>query len=193
MRMRSTIVKKVAAVGLGAAVVGGGMVAVQNASNAADGKTYKIGLNDGVRNWCVDGNLARYDKPGMLFAHPCKKSIFQLWRQVGNADGRDPSEGAQFRVEGNKKNGQKTVQCLDNNSQGDAYVHDCNEGANQKWQVLEGTLPPSNKQRWLIKSVGTHRCLQVMPASRMYDWPDVRAEPCNNEVDGQRWSVKSSL
>jgi hypothetical protein len=191
--MISKNVKKLAAAGLSAAVIVGGVVSVQNIGSADDGTVYRLVNADkrdegwgGIHEMCLDGNLAA-PKPipdGALFAHPCKTdSRYQLWRQVGNG-----ADGMVFRNLGSNKGGEL---CLDGDDIGDAYVGECNGGNFQKWILVDVPYYPNVKQ---LQNVQTKLCLAQQDSHNMYHaWSGVKGRACERSETNQiqRWELRT--
>jgi hypothetical protein len=161
MRMRT------AGFGLGVAVMGGGLVSVQNMTHADDlYTTYRIvradrdgdGVPGNAPEACLDGNTKA--EGSHAFLHTCKKdSKFQLWHpsDVRTLHG----VVVELVVDGNKGG----IKCLHGDALGNVYVLACNDGDYQKWRYLytytepDGTKQRSNKTYTLLQNVATGRCL----------------------------------
>jgi hypothetical protein len=196
------MVAKLAAAGAGAAVLGGGMVAVQNVTYAEDNKEYRMVLDDGISDkvgdLCLDGNMKRERKRWQAFLFPCKKtSPFEKFRQVGNGP-----DGVEFRMRGhNNDQGKPIEMCLDSNRlpglpeefpyAGNVYALECNGGANQKWNIKTVSHPghPREKDLRMLQNVGTQRCMWSISSRGAY----VHTRQCkfDGRVTSQYWLLRA--
>jgi hypothetical protein len=162
--MRSKMIKKLATAVVGAAVLGGGMVAVQNVTHAEDNVEYRFVQEMGIRSGqdlCLDGNMETDVQDQWTSYHAflfnCKKSSpFERWRQVGQGP-----DGVELRIMINNAD-----LCLDSPGprgyrRAPVYVLPCMGGDNQKWNIKQApaTGNPRAADMRVLQNAQTQECL----------------------------------